>query len=40
VESGTGAYRELTGGGKLSFATLDYMQIAPLRLWLDGMVGS
>jgi hypothetical protein len=40
VESGTGAYRELTGGGKLSFATLDYMQIAPLRLSLDGMVGS
>ena len=40
VESGTGAYRELTGGGKLSFATLDYMQVAPLRLLLDGMVGS
>ncbi len=41
VESGTGAYRELTGRRKAaSFATLDYMQIAPLRLSLDGMVGS
>jgi hypothetical protein len=36
VESGTGAYRELTGGGELSFAPLDYMAIAPLRLRLDG----
>jgi hypothetical protein len=36
VESGTGAYRDLTGGGELSFATLDYMVIAPLQLRLDG----
>jgi hypothetical protein len=36
VESGTGAYRELTGGGELRFATVDYMEIAPLRLYLDG----
>lgn len=36
VESGTGAYRELTGGGGLSFAPLDYLAIAPLRLHLAG----
>lgn len=36
VESGTGAYRELTGGGELRFATADYMQVTPLRLYLDG----
>jgi hypothetical protein len=36
VESGTGAYRELTGGGELSFAIVDYMTIAPLRYYLDG----
>ena len=31
VESGTGAYRDLTGGGELSFATIDYTSV---RLWL------
>jgi hypothetical protein len=36
VESGTGAYRELTGGGQLSFATVDYTTIAPLQLYLAG----
>jgi hypothetical protein len=36
VESGTGAYQELTGGGELSFAIVDYMTIAPLRYYLDG----
>jgi hypothetical protein len=39
VESGTGAYRELTGGGELSFATVDYMTVAPLLLFLDGALG-
>lgn len=38
VESGTGAYRELTGGGQLRFATVDYTKIAPLRLYLDGLL--
>lgn len=38
VESGTGAYRELTGGGELSFATVDFMVVAPLRLYLDGVL--
>jgi hypothetical protein len=36
VESGTGAYRGLTGGGALSFAIVDYTTIAPLRYYLDG----
>ena len=36
VESGTGAYRELTGGGELRFATDNYMEIIPLRLRLEG----
>ncbi len=36
VESGTGAYRDLRGAGRLSFATTDYMTAAPLRLYLDG----
>ncbi len=38
VESGTGAYRELSGGGELSFATEDYMTTTPLRLYLDGVL--
>ena len=38
VESGTGAYRELTGGGELSFATVDFMVVAPLWLYLDGVL--
>ncbi len=40
VVSGTGAYRELTGGGELSFATVDYQAVAPLRLYLDGELDS
>ena len=36
VESGTGAYRELSGGGELSFATEDFMTTTPLRLYLEG----
>lgn len=36
VESGTGAYSELDGGGTLSFTTVDYAQFSPLRLQLDG----
>jgi hypothetical protein len=36
VESGTGAYRELTGSGELSFVIVDYTTIAPLRYSLDG----
>ena len=36
VESGTGAYRGLTGGGSLRFATVNYMEITPFRLYLDG----
>jgi hypothetical protein len=36
VESGTGAYRELAGGGDLSFVIVDYMTITPLRYSLDG----
>ena len=35
VESGTGAYRELTGGGELSFVP-DSMTAAPLHYYLDG----
>lgn len=38
VESGTGAYRTLSGGGTLRFATTDYTEVAPLRLYLDGTV--
>ena len=36
VESGTGAYGELSGGGELSFATTDYTATTPLRLFVDG----
>ena len=36
VESGTGAYSELDGGGMLSFTTVDYAIFSPLRLQLDG----
>ena len=36
VESGTGAYVNLTGGGELRFATVRYMEITPLLLHLDG----
>jgi hypothetical protein len=36
VESGTGAYRKLTGGGELSFATVDYTTTVPLQLYLSG----
>ena len=36
VDSGTGAYRALTGGGVLRFATAHYTEIRPLRLYLDG----
>ncbi len=36
VESGTGAYRALTGGGALGFATTHYTEVRPLRLYLDG----
>ncbi len=35
IESGTGAYRELTGGGELSFVP-DSMTAAPLHYYLDG----
>jgi hypothetical protein len=38
VDSGTGAYRDLHGGGALSFTTADYMQARPLRLVLDGVL--
>ena len=38
VDSGTGAYRDLHGGGALSFTTADYMQTRPLRLVLDGVL--
>ncbi|HSL74787.1 MAG TPA: hypothetical protein VK853_09975 [Ilumatobacteraceae bacterium] len=36
VESGTGAYVHLTGGGELWFATVRYTEITPLLLHLDG----
>jgi hypothetical protein len=36
VESGTGAYSELAGGGMLSFTPVDYAQFSPWRLQLDG----
>lgn len=36
VDSGTGAYRALTGGGALVFATAHYTEVKPLRLYLDG----
>lgn len=36
VESGTGAYRAPTGGGELSFATVDYTTITQLWLYLNG----
>jgi hypothetical protein len=36
VESGTGAYGALTGGGELWFETVDYTQVTPLQLYLDG----
>ncbi len=33
---GTGAYREMTGGGSMWFAPADYTTVAPLHLYLDG----
>lgn len=36
VESGTGAYSELGGGGTLSFAPVDHTRSGPLELQLDG----
>ena len=36
VESGTGAYRDLTGGGELSFVTVGYTPIGPLQVHLIG----
>jgi len=36
IDSGTGAYRALTGGGALRFATAHYSEVRPLRLFLDG----
>ena len=38
VVSGTGAYRDLRGGGELSFATDDYRQTSPLDLYLVGVL--
>ncbi len=38
LDSGTGAYRALHGGGDLSFTTDDYMSPRPLRLELDGVL--
>jgi hypothetical protein len=40
VESGTGAYSGLAGGGTLSFTTDDYTQLGPRRLRLDGELRS
>lgn len=38
VESGTGAYGALTGGGTLRFATVHYTEVRPLRLYLEGVL--
>jgi hypothetical protein len=40
VESGTGAYRDLRGGGDLSFTTIAYLPTSPLLLSLDGVLGA
>lgn len=40
IDSGTGAYRDLRGGGDLSFTTVAYMPTSPLLLYLDGALGA
>lgn len=40
IDSGTGAYRDLRGGGDLSFTTIAYMPTSPLLLNLDGTLGA
>lgn len=38
IVSGTGAYRDVSGGGVLSFAAADYTKIRPLDLHLVGVL--